>query len=88
MVHWIEEAGADLSLAQASKAIRALEEELIVSKLGGAIKLKEPLRLLDKLGSEWRAPTEHARRAFRLNADVPPRRRLGCADRGSLMANG
>jgi hypothetical protein len=70
MVRWIGDAGADLSLAQASKAIRALEEELIVSKLGGVIKLKDPMRLLDKLGSEWRTPTVHARSAFRLNQDA------------------
>jgi hypothetical protein len=70
MVHSIEEAGANLSLAQASKAIRALEEELIVFKLGGAIKLQEPMRLLDKLGSEWRKPIIRARKAFRLNEDA------------------
>ena len=46
MVHWIEQAGAVLSLGQASKAIRALEEDLIVSKIGGAIKLQEPLHFL------------------------------------------
>ena len=69
MVRWIREAGADLSLAQASKAIRALEEELIVRKLGGTIKLQEPMHLLDKLGSEWRNPIVR-RQAVRLSEDV------------------
>jgi hypothetical protein len=69
MVRSIEDAGADLSMAQASKAIRALEEELIVVKLGGVIKLQDPMRLLDKLGSEWRKPVIGARKAVRLNED-------------------
>jgi hypothetical protein len=69
LAHWIEEAGADLSLGQASKAIRALEEELIVVKLGGAINLQDPVRLLDKLGSEWGKPSIRARKAFRLTDD-------------------
>jgi hypothetical protein len=66
MLHRINHAGTDLSLAQASKAIRALEEELIVRKVGGAIQLQDPARLLDKLGSEW-SPIIRARRAFRLD---------------------
>jgi hypothetical protein len=69
MVRSIEDAGADLSLAQASKAIRALKEELIVVKLGGVIKLQDPMRLLDKLGSEWRKPVIRERKALRLNED-------------------
>jgi hypothetical protein len=69
LVRSIEESGADLSLSQASKAIRALEEELIVLKVGGAIKLQDPMRLLDKLGSEWREPDIRVGKAFRLNKD-------------------
>jgi hypothetical protein len=65
MLHRINRNGTDLSLAQASKAIRALEEELIVRKVGGTIKLQDPMRLLDKLGSEW-SPIIRARKAFRL----------------------
>ena len=61
----INHEGTDLSLAQASKAIRALEEELIVRKVGGTIELQDPARLLDKLGSEWR-PIIRERKAFRL----------------------
>jgi hypothetical protein len=64
MLHRINRAGIDLSLAQASKAIRALQEELIVRKVGGTIELQDPARLLDKLGSEWR-PNVRARKAFR-----------------------
>ena len=66
MLDRINRAGTDLSLAQASKAIRALEEELIVRKIGGTIKLQDPARLLDKLGSEWR-PIIRERKAFRLD---------------------
>ncbi len=65
MLHRINSEGTDLSLAQASKAIRALEEELIVRKVGGTIKLQDPARLLDKLGSEW-SPIIRERKAFRL----------------------
>jgi hypothetical protein len=65
MLQRINRAGTDLSIAHASKSIRALEEELIVRKLGGTIKLQDPARLLDKLGHEWR-PVIRARKAFRL----------------------
>jgi len=74
LVNSIREAGADLSLAQASKAVRALEEEMIVFTRGSTIQLHEPLRLLDKLGSEWRKPVTGARQALRLNDDAWPSR--------------
>ena len=66
LIHRINREGTDLSLAQASKAIRALQEELIVRKVGGTIKLQDPARLLDKLGSEW-SPIIRERKAFRLH---------------------
>jgi hypothetical protein len=62
----IQSAGVALSLPQASKAVQAMEEDLIVSKGAGVIALNEPLRLLDKLGSEWRKPLVRARQALRL----------------------
>jgi hypothetical protein len=62
----IQMAGVALSLPQASKAVQAMEEDLIVSKSAGVIALNEPLRLLDKLGSEWRKPWVRARQALRL----------------------
>lgn len=52
----IQDSGTNLSLSQVSKAVKALEDELIVSSSGRTIRLKDPLRLLDHLGSEWRAP--------------------------------
>jgi hypothetical protein len=64
----IQEAGATLSLAQTSKSVQAMEEDLIVSKGAGSIALRDPLRLLDKLGSEWSKPRIRARKAFRLPA--------------------
>lgn len=64
----IQAAGVALSLPQASKAVQAMVEDLMVSKSEGAITLREPLRLLDKLGSEWRKPWARARQALRLPA--------------------
>jgi hypothetical protein len=64
----IQAAGVALSLPQASKAVQAMDEDLIVSKSAGTITLREPLRLLDKLGSEWRKPWVRARQALRLPA--------------------
>lgn len=66
LVHAIREGGEELSLPQASKAVRALEEELIVWKLGNAIALKEPSQLLDRLGEEWRPLSVKARQTYRL----------------------
>ena len=65
LLHRINSEETGLSLAQASKAIRALEEELIVRKVGGTIELQDAARLLDNLGSEWR-PIIRERQAFRL----------------------
>lgn len=64
----IPAAGAELSLPQASKAVQAMEEDLIVSKSAGAITLREPLRLLDKLGREWQKQSVRVRQALRLSA--------------------
>jgi len=50
----ITSAGGELSLPQVSKAVQAMTEDLIVSKESGAIRLRDPLRLLDKLGGEWK----------------------------------
>ncbi len=62
----IQERGAAISLSQASKAVRALEEDLIVTKDGGSITLREPLRLLDKLGEGWSRAGVKSREAFRV----------------------
>ncbi|RYD36439.1 MAG: hypothetical protein EOP86_05955 [Verrucomicrobiaceae bacterium] len=58
--------GAELSLPQVSKAVRALKEDLMVLKDGGAIRLQNSLRLMDKLGREWRKPQFSAKQACRL----------------------
>jgi len=62
----IQSAGAILSLPQVSKAVQAITEDLIVAKSAGVIVLNEPLRLLDKLGSEWRKPLARGRQTLRL----------------------
>jgi hypothetical protein len=66
MVESMHGHGAGISMAQASKAVRALEDDLIVTKAAGAIKLQEPARLLDKLGAAWRPPTVRGRRTLKL----------------------
>jgi len=62
----LRQAGTDLSLPQVSKAVQALEEDLILAKLTREITLQEPMRLLDTLGREWRKPKIRARQALRL----------------------
>lgn len=62
----VQQAGAKLSLPQASKAVQALREDVMVSKGDGAIVLRDPLRLLDKLGTEWRNPRFRGRKYLRL----------------------
>lgn len=69
LAHWINESGVTLSLAQASKAMRAFEEEALVSRMG-FIRLREPLRMLDGLGAAWRRPTIRARLAVRCGGDL------------------
>jgi hypothetical protein len=61
-----KEAGTELSLPQVSKAVQALEEDLIVAKTKGTITLKDRQRLLDRLGSEWREPLFRERQTLRL----------------------
>jgi len=58
----ITSAGGELSLPQVSKAVQALTEDLMVSKESGAIQLRDPLRLLDKLGGEWKKPRQFWKR--------------------------
>ncbi len=70
-------AGGELSLPQVSKAVQAMTEELIVSKESGGIKLCDPLRLLDRLGSEWKKPrqfwnrTDRAGRSMKIQVSSP-----------------
>ncbi len=66
----IVDSGADLSLSQVSKAVTAMQEDLILSKAGGVISLQEPLRLLDSLAREWKGPSPNARRALRIPPDM------------------
>lgn len=72
----IQTAGAELSLPQASKAVQALSEELVVTRSGGAISLSDPLLLIDKLGSEWRKPRQQVKEALRLPVGTDWARRL------------
>lgn len=66
----VKTTGAKLSLPQVSKAVQALCEDLIASKRAGVITLKEPMRLLDRLASEWRGLPVRGRQALRLPAGL------------------
>lgn len=61
-----EVAGCKVSMAQTSKTVQALKEDLIVSKSKTAITLSNPLSLLEKLGSEWRKLQSPRRQFLRL----------------------
>jgi hypothetical protein len=63
----IHSAGIELSLSQTSKAVAALQEELILAKQSGGIVLQEPLKLLDRLGQEWKNNPIRRRQALRLS---------------------
>ncbi len=84
----VRAAGAALSLAQASKAVQAMAEDLIVSKHAGTISLREPLHLLDKLGSEWRRSWVQARQALRLPAGTNWARALSSQPRLQWAVSG
>lgn len=62
----VQQAGCDLSMPQASKALQAMQDDLIVFKLGGVINLKEPMILLDKLSEGWRRQMIRRRQSLRL----------------------
>lgn len=61
--------GAELSLPQISKAVQALQEDLMLTKSTREITLVDPARLLDHLAREWHKPKIRSRQAFRLNSN-------------------
>jgi hypothetical protein len=69
LVGAIQEAGGRLSIPQGSKAVRSLEEDLIIQKQGNTIALKDSAQLLERLGKAWSPPKVKGRRAFRVKAD-------------------
>ncbi len=76
----ISEQGSKISISQVSKAIAALNDELIVTKQQGRIVLSDPLRLMDKLKDNWRAQKFTNRQAFRINGSKDwPTRLSACA---------
>jgi hypothetical protein len=58
----VEARGGVISLSLVSKALSALEEDLIVDKSGGTIRLVQPERLLDKLEASYAAPSVRSKR--------------------------
>lgn len=81
-------AGCELSLPQTSKAVHAMAEDLVLSKIGGAITLREPLRLLDELKKAWRRPPIRARQAVRLPANSGWARSLSAVPRMKWAVTG
>ena len=68
LVAGINQAGGEISLPQASKTIQALVDELMVLRTPPALRLQEPLRLLDRLGRAFVRPEYRIRRLLRLSA--------------------
>lgn len=64
----VKKAGCPISLSQASKAVQALSEDLIVSKQREGIAVIDRQALLEKLGAAWRKPQARAKLALRLAA--------------------
>jgi hypothetical protein len=54
----IERRGGSLSLGQVSKVLSALEQDLVIRKGKGGVKLVQPERLLDSLTESYRRPRE------------------------------
>ena len=73
----VAKAGCGLSLSQVSKAVQALQEDLIVSKREGGITLLDPVRLLDRIGDAWRKPELSGTRLLRLPSGMDWSRALG-----------
>lgn len=65
----ILKAGANLSLPQVSKAVQAMQEDLMLTRSTREITLMDRVRLLDHLAREWRKPKIRARQALRLNSN-------------------
>ena len=62
----IEAAGARLSASQVSKVVKALQEDLILTRQGSQLMVNDRLRLLDKLGKAWESPRFGRSRLLRL----------------------
>ena len=63
-------AGEKMVISQVSKAVQALENDLIVSKSGGMISLLNPSLLLDRLSAEWKRPVFRSQQNLRLPAGL------------------
>ncbi len=72
----LADADAQLSAPQVSKALAALQDELIVIRSNSQIVLSEPLRLLDNLGQQWKTPDFRRRQLLRLDAKETAMERL------------
>ena len=63
LIEAVEESGGSISAPQASKAVQALEEDLIVGKDGNLIRLYNRNRLIDELAAAYK-PIDASRRVL------------------------
>jgi hypothetical protein len=78
--------GGFISLSTVSKALKKLEEDLVIRREGRITALLDPDRLLKQLAREFRPPRISARKLFRWNGDEAELlERLGDADRRPVL---
>lgn len=76
----LDERGEGVALSTVSKALKGLEDDLVISRAGNRIRLVQPETLLDKLAANYDPPRAEAR--FRAKCSLPAeqmRRRLATA---------
>ena len=74
----IERRGGAVALSTVSKALARLEDELIVGRQSGKIRLLQPDKLLQRLVENYRPPEVRGR--FVGKCDIPPLQLLGQSD--------
>jgi len=72
----IQKSGEQLSLAQISKALKAMEQDTLVMRSGVKISIADKSLLLDKLALGWKPPYFRNQQAFRLETEYDWARNL------------
>lgn len=80
----IRRRGADVALSTISKALKRMEEDLIVERREGTIRLIQVDKLLDELAASYRPPK--VRRAATCGSEAPLAQLLGLAPSGVRRA--
>jgi len=68
----IESRGGKISPATVSKALAALEEDLIITRRGNSVRLLQPDRLLDRLAQDTRPPKARGKQTYSFGHAVRP----------------